>query len=81
MPADRPAPSPFPGPSALDALLRNTDAVSEPTETWAAYTAAPRLAAIVRVLRLHVEAGLLIASEQDAARSVLDRAEEIARGG
>jgi hypothetical protein len=51
MPADTPAPSPSPESSALDALLRNTDAVSEPTETWAAYTAAPHLAAIVRALR------------------------------
>ena len=51
MPADTPAPS------ALDALLREVDDVSTLDVRWAARLvgAAPRLAAIVRVLREALE--------------------------
>ncbi len=76
--ADAPADTP-----ALDALLREVDKLAPWQDATGAplVPLAPRLAAIVRVLRAHVEAGLLIASDQDAARTALARAEAAVASG
>lgn len=68
MPADTPATDP------VEALLAH----AEFYEPHAPYS---RLARIVRVLMGYVEAGMLVASEQEAARAALSRAREIAEGG